>query len=568
MNPRIYAKDDIIEKFHIPGGDGYSEFWRRDKSPIEVLELSKLLVSLRKVSSHIGRNVGTVVWTGMDFKDGIALDPTPIMGKYPISASKTDIMVGKTIRYSYEKTEWSERFKQLLLSQLDLPDNYVYKFNLFFNMCEKVYVDCLSNSSVLGYYTEKARFWEIKEKRKTFIQPPTDIELYHIWWDMAADRKGVKYKEEYVDRSVGGIIERTSLEKFYKKPIRLLNSIVDKLRYECPRIAGVSERGAFRQELYLSVWPGILEKIKFWPTDRADPFLLSDKYEEDIARDDKKKKAVKATLISYADTIEKAIRRKNVDYTEKVRSNVKNADDVVRIEGNDIMMRSRNKVDKRLLHNLQFILKSVAQRKTFYNRGLKSGKIDRRRLYRAPTTGTVFHHKKDRFELVNNVVLLLDATGSMAEPNKWNQSEILIQTLFSALINYNPNARLFAYNEVKNVCRLTELYMYGNFYTVLPHGQTASGEAIIATALKLKSGQKKPFLIHITDGASNWGCGVSDAIKYCAKQRINLLTVGVGCGPGAKDALKREYGDLLQFLDKNDDLPHLFRRLLNYSKWK
>ena len=359
MNPRIYAKNDIIEKFHIPGGDGYSEFWRRDKSPIEVLELSKLLVSLRKVSSHIGRNVGTVVWTGMDFKDGIALDPTPIMGKYPISASKTDIMVGKTIRYSYEKTEWSERFKQLLLSQLDLPDNYVYKFNLFFNMCEKVYVDCLSNSSVLGYYTEKARLWEIKEKRKTFIQPPTDIELYHIWWDMAADRKGVKYKKEYVDRSVGGIIERTSLEKFYKKPIRLLNSIVDKLRYECPRIAGVSERGAFRQELYLSVWPGILEKIKFWPTDRADPFLLSDKYEEDIARDDKKKKAVKATLISYADTIEKAIRRKNADYTEKVRSNVKNADDVVRIEGNDIMMRSRNKVDKRLLHNLQFILKSI-----------------------------------------------------------------------------------------------------------------------------------------------------------------------------------------------------------------
>ncbi|BBO79472.1 hypothetical protein DSCO28_00380 [Desulfosarcina ovata subsp. sediminis] len=567
MNPRIHAKDNIIKRFYIPGGDGYSAFWRRDKSPIEVLELSKVLVSLRKISSQIGRNVGTVVWSGMDIKDGIALDPTPIMGKYPIPAFKTDIMVGRTIQLSYEKTEWSERYKQLSLSQLDLPDNYAYKFNLFFDMCEKVYTDLLSNVSVLGNYTERARLWEIKEKRKTFINPPTDIELYHLWWDMAADRKGLKYKEEYVDRSVGGLLERTNLEKFYKKPIRMLNSMVDKLRYECPRIAGVSERGSFRKELYLSVWPEILKQIRFWPTDRSDPFLLSDKYQDDIEKDDKKKKAVKATLISYADTIEKRIRKKAADYTEKVRSNVKNVDDVVRIKGNDVIMRARNKVDKRLLHNLQFILKSVAHRKTFYSRGLKSGKIDRRRLYRAPTTGTVFNHKKDLFRMVNNIVLLLDATGSMAEPNKWNQSEILIQTLFSALVNYNPHARLFAYNEVKNICHLTELYMNGIFYTVLPHGQTASGEAIIATALKLKSTQKKPLLIHITDGASNWGCGVGDAIKFCTKRKINLLTLGVGCSPGAKDALKKEYGNLLQFLDKTDDLPNLLRKLLNYSKW-
>ncbi|BBO86866.1 vWA domain-containing protein [Desulfosarcina ovata] len=567
MNPRIHANDNIIERFYIPGGDGYSAFWRRDKSPIEVLELSKVLVSLRKISSHIGRNVGTVVWSGMELKDGIALDPTPIMGKYPVPAFKTDIMVGRTIQLSYEKTEWSERYKQLSLSQLDLPDNYAYKFNLFFDMCEKVYTDLLANVSVLGNYTEKARLWEIKEKRKTFINPPTDIELYHLWWDMAADRKGLKYKEEYVDRSVGGLLERTNLEKFYKKPLRMLNSIVDRLRYECPRIAGVSERGSFRKELYLSIWPGILEQIRFWPTDRSDPFLLADKYQDDIEKDDKKKKAVKATLISYADTIEKTIRKKAADYTEKVRSNVKNVDDVVRIKGNDVIMRVKNKVDKKLLHNLQFILKSVAHRKTVYSRGLKSGKIDRRRLYRASTTGTVFNHKKDLFRMVNNIVLLLDATGSMAEPNKWNQSEILIQTLFTALVNYNPNARLFAYNEVKNICHLTELYMNGIFYTVLPHGQTASGEAIIATALKLKSTQKKPLLIHITDGASNWGCGVVDAIKFCAKRKINLLTLGVGCSPGAKDALKKEYGNLLQFLDKTDDLPHLLRKLLNYSKW-
>lgn len=567
MDHQIHARSDAIEKFHIPGGDGYSEFWRRDKSPIEILELSKLLIALRKVSSYIGRNVGAVVWSGMDLRDGVVIDPSPIMGRYPIPASRTDIVVGTTIQRSYGRTEWSERFKQLSLSHLNLPANYAYKFSLFFDMCEKVYIDCLSNRTILGCYTEKARQWEIREKRAELIQPPTDIELYHIWWNMAADRSGTKYKEEYVDRSVGGLIERGNLEKFYREPVRLLNSIVDKLIYECPRIVGVSERGAFRQELYLSIWPELLHRIKFWPTDRADPFLLSSKYKDDIEKDDEEKRAVKATIISFADPIERALRRRSPDYTDEVRSNVKNVDEVVRIEGSDIVMRTTNKVDKKLLHKLQFIIKSVTQRRTLFNRGLNSGKIDRRRLYRAPTTGTIFQIKKDNFEFVNDIVLLVDATGSMSEPNKWDQTETMFLTLFSALITYGSNSRLFAYNEVKNVCRLTELYMYGNFYTVLPHGKTASGEAIIATAGRLKSGHKKPFLIHITDGASNWGCGVSDAIQFCEKKRINLLTLGIGCSPGAKDSLRKEYGNVVQFVDKTDDLPPLFRALLNYSKW-
>jgi hypothetical protein len=566
MQHEINSRSEVIKRFRIPGGDGYSEFWRRDKSPVEIIELAKLLQALRKVASYVGRNVGTLVWSGMELTQGIALDPSPVMGKYPIPASKTDIMVGLTVQRAYEKTEWSDRFKTIALSRLELPPHYEYKFNLYFDMCEKVYLDCLSNRSILGNYTEKAREWSIREKSKQFIQPPTVTELFHIWWKMAADRSGERYKEEYVDRTVGGLVERGSLEKFYKKPIRQLNSIVDKLRYECPRIAGVSERGAFRQELYLSVWPGILERIKFWPTDRADPFLLSDKFKDDIEKEDKNKKALKATLLSFADPIERAIRKKNPDFTEKVKSNVRNVDDVVRIEGNDVVMRARNRIDKGLFHRLQLEFKAVAQQITSYNRGLQSGKIDRRRLYRAFTTGAVFQLKKNDFQLINEIVLLVDATGSMSEPNKWDRTETIFQTLFSVIIAYSKNARLFAYNEVKGTCRLTELYMGGEFFTVLPHGQTASGEAIIATALNLKIGIRKPFIIHITDGASNWGCGVSDAIKFCKKKRIKLLTLGIGCGPSSKQSLRKEYGKLVQFLDNMADLPGLVKSLLRHSK--
>lgn len=566
MYHTIKPESNVIERFHVSSEDGYSEFWRRDKSPIEILELAKLLAALRKIASYIGRNVGSIVWDGMNYTNGIALDPTPIIGKYPVPAAKTDIMVGVVIQRSYEKTEWSERFKKIALSQLKLPPPYIYKFNLYFDMCEKVYFECLANRSVQAYYTEKAREWEIHEKSKEFIQPPTVSELLYIWWGMAADRSKTRYKAEFTDRSVGGLTERTNLEKFYKEPIALLNSIVARLISESTQIVGVTERGNFRIKLYLSIWDRLLEHLKFWPTDRADPYLLSDKFTEEIEKEKKDKKAVKATIISYADQIERTLTKKNPDFTDQVKSNVMNVDEVVRIEGNDIVMRATKKIDKKLFHNLQIVFKAVAQRKTDFNRGLKTGKIDRRRLYRAPTTGTVFQLKKDNFELTNDIVLLVDATGSMADPTKWDQTETIFQTLFSVVKTYNRNARIFAYSEVRNRCKLTELYMGRVFFTIFPHGKTASGEAIIATALNLKGKHKKPFIIHITDGASNWGCGVSSAIEFCKKNKVNLMTLGIGCGPAGKQSLRKEYGKLVQFVDNTDDLPHLFRSLLNHSK--
>lgn len=559
-------KADVIKRFHLEAKKGYSEFWRKNKSPVEVIELARLLIALRKIASHIGKNTGEIVWSGMNLTHGIALNPEPIMGEYPIPAAKTDVMVGMTVQRALENTEWSDRLKSIAQSRLELPPHYRYKLNLYLEMCEKVYLDCLSNQSVLGIYCEKARNFAIREQGKEFIQPPTVTELFHIWWKMAADINGQKYKQDYVDRSVGGLVERGNLEKFYKAPIALLNSIVDPLINECPKITGVSERIQFRLDLYLSIWSPLLEQIKFWPGDRSDPFLLSDETRDDIEKETKEKKAVKATILSLVEPIEAAIRKKNPDYTDKVKSNVKNVDDVVKIEGNDIVMRTRNRMDKELFHRLQLEFKMVARRMTCYNRGLTSGKIDRRRLYRAATNGTAFQLKNNNFHIPNDFVLLVDATGSMSEPTKWDRTQTLFQTLFSAISVFNKKARLLAYNEVKNTCRLSELYVKGEFYTVLPHGQTASGEAIIATGLKLENHINRPFIIHITDGASNWGCGVRDAIEFCRKRRIHLLTLGVDCSPSSKQSLREEYGKRVQFLDDMKNLPFLVKSLLRYHR--
>jgi hypothetical protein len=566
MHQEISNTIEATKRFHITGMDGHSEFWRRRKSPVEILELSRLLMALRKITSHIGTNVGDVVWSGMKLKHGIAIDPSPFMGTYPIPAYKTDIIVGITVQKAFAVTEWSERLKTMALSRMELPPHYAYKFNLYLDMCEKIYLDCLSlQRSVLGNYTEKAREWTIRQKAKQFVQPPTVTELLHIWWEMATDKK--KYKEDFVDRSGGRHIDSQGLEKFYKKPLVLLNSIVDQLIHECPKINGVTERVNFRLKIYLSIWPELLASIKFWIGDISDPFLISDQLRDAMKKEEKKeRKALKAMLTNLALPLERAVRKNNTDLTDRVKNNVKNVDAVVQIKGSDIVMPARNRVDKSLFHRLQLELKVIAQRTTRYNRGLTSGKIDRRRLYRAVTDGTAFQLKKNKFHILNNFVLLIDATGSMSDPTRWDKTETIFQTIFSAIANYSKNARLLAYNEVRNICRLTELYLEGAFHTVMANGQTASGEAIIATAMDMKPGQKKSFIIHITDGASNWGCGVTDALTFCKKKKINLLTLGIDCGPSSKQNLRKEYGKLVQFIDNINELPELVKSLLRHTK--
>lgn len=563
---KLASAPHAIERFVILGEEGYSEFWRRNKSPVEALELAKLLVALRKIGAYAGRNAGNIVWSGMEVENAIALDPTPVMGKYPVPAAKVDLMAGLTIQEALKKVEWSARLRDQARKRLQVPAQYEYKFNLFINICESIFADMLSNKSVLGYYTEAARKWLIAKNAKELISPPTVSELLHIWWKMAGDRDPLKYKEGYKDRSVGGLVERGTLDRFYQKPADVLNKIVPALRDHCPNIRGVVERVNYRVDLYAALWQELLPFIRFWPGDRGDRSLVPDTCDEDMAKDDAEKRAVKATIVSYAQLIERAIPNKSRDFTGQLKSSVQEPDNVVPVEGADIVMMAQNKVDPLLLRRLDQVVRQSAGRRSKFNRGLQSGSIHQRRLYRAHTTGLVFQEKQHDFELRSDVILLVDATGSMADPAKWDKAETIYQTLFQAILGFNKNARLFAYNEVKQTCRITELYRGGKMMTVLPHGKTASGEAIIATAIATYGRGRKRLIIHITDGASNWGCGVEEAIAYCRKAGISLLTLGIGCSPSAKQSLRAEYRELVQFVDDTGALPHLLSKLLNYDK--
>lgn len=556
----------IIDRFDFEGEAGYSEYWRRNKSTIETFELAQLLTALRKVAAYVGSNVGQVVWSGMQASNAIAIDPSLVLGKYPVPPARTDQIIGLVVRKAYEKTEWSQRLQKLAMAKAKLPVRYAYKFQLMLDMAEKVYLDSLSNRSILGYYTEAHRRQAVSDAGTQWSHPPTINELLHIWWEMAADRKGRKYKASYIDNSVRGASHRTSLEKYYRAPIALLNSIMDQMIHECPKIFGVSERCNYRIELYFSIWPQVFETIKYWATDSQDPYLQNSKSAPNLkGLGDDLPEPQKP--VWFPEDIEKVIVKRSYEFTHYIKEAIRNKADVIQVKENNIVMPGRQHIRKKLLHHLKFVIRTAAQRRTLFSRGLRTGKIDRRRLYRSVTSGTIFQTSKSDFELSNDIILLVDATGSMAAPHKWEKAEEIYQSLFKAILAYNKKARLFAYNEVKSVCCITELYRKDTFFSILPHGKTASGEALIAMTHYFKNSHKKPFIIHLTDGASNWGVGVKAAIDVCQRRGINLLTLGMGCDNENKEMLRKEYGHLVQFVDCVNTLPHLFRELLNKSRW-
>ncbi|SDT88607.1 vWA domain-containing protein [Desulfobacula phenolica] len=553
----------VIQCFKIKGERGYSEFWRRDKSPVETLELAKLLSSLRKVVSHVGRNAGKVSWKDT-MESEIIIDPSLVIGKYPIPAAKTDTLIGEAIQRAYKNMEMSDYAEKLAKSRLNLSFRYMYKFELYFKTCEKVYFDCLSNKRVFGVYTEKAREREVGNNLDVTSHPPSLSELFSIWWDIAANRHEPRYLEEYKDQSSRRMMGTASLEKFYKKPIKILNSMVPALINECSKISGITERCNFRADLYIKVWEKLFAYIKFWPTDQSDIFLQARKQEKQHLKGIQK--ALSPPELVFSEKLGKVVKQQPPATKEKKKKDQGIDSSIVIVETNHIVLPADNFVNKKLLQDLSSVFKSVAIRKSIYNRGLASGSIDRRRLYRAQTTGTIFNIKKNEFNLLNDLTIIVDATGSMAATNKWEHTQEIFQTLFLAVHKFNKNAGLFAYNEVRNTCMITELYQKGSFYTIQPHGKTASGEIIKTMINRVKGRNKKPIFIHITDGASNWGCPVKEAISLCKKNRALLLTLGVNCNEEDTKLLEAEYGKLVQFVNNIDMLPALLRNLLNKGK--
>jgi uncharacterized protein YegL len=552
------APGTVITSFYIPGEEGISEYWRRHKSTVASLELARLLAALRKLTGYLGMNVGSIIWEGMKSPEetsAIILDTSQVRGKYPVPASKTDYVVGVTVREAYRRIEWSEKAEQLAGEQagkLEAPQRH--KFQQYLEIAERIYLDTLANRSVLGLYAEVARRNDFNRAQKHFLPPPSVEELLHLWWLLAADRCGCKYQEGFSVKTW----EQATAEQaaLYGEPLRLLNSIIGRLLNECPSRRSVLERCHYRSELYMEIWQSFLDIVKFWPADRQAALMEGEgepyPYREPAAR------ISAATLRA----IEAAL-AESQDLTAEVKRVCEGDEGTVTIKTGKIILPLEEKLDRQLYLHLKASLRQRSRQRNVISRGLKSGKIDPRRLYRAPLTGEVFLYKKAVYEMDYDIVLLIDASGSMVGP-KWKNAQRVFNALYEALQELNRNTSVFAYNEAFDICYLTELSRKGRLYTVVPRGKTASGEAIIATALMIKQRERRrrPLLIHLTDGASNWGSEVRHAIEYCRKEHMGLITLGLGCSKESRVELKREYGDQVRFIDDIKTLPRKFAELV------
>jgi hypothetical protein len=135
--------------------------------------------------------------------------------------------------------------------------------------------------------------------------------------------------------------------------------------------------------------------------------------------------------------------------------------------------------------------------------------------------------------------------------------------LESILFSLHNRLQAFGYFELDGVCMLSSLLEGKRVLSIPPSGQTASGQALIAAAYFMPKDARRRFIIHVTDGESNFGCDVQIGIDHCHAERIHLVTLGVACKD--REAMVEQYGNGIQFLAHFGQLPGAIEHLLKWT---
>ena len=541
---------DELSRLLDPNESEISSYWRKNISISESTELANVLRALRKVAGHIGQNVGRLEWVGMSHnqQSAIVLDPALVMGRYPIIPQKFDYLVGIVTHEAIHKTEWSdlvwkkidETTKQMGFSQKILFQKIVF-------IGEDIYIDQISEKFVFGLYTRISR--NIAMKKASFKLKPDIIsvdELVYLWW-----------KSNWED-----ILDSVNFDE-YRKPLKILNELTGKLKSVHQNGGTVTSRCEERFHLYCQTWDEIKDIISSWTVidNSYSWYPPSEVQERELP---KKKKSKKVALNQKTiQEIETKLAFDSKDLTPIIRSIVGEDDeDVIPISRWDFNIPSNPVVDFHMVGRLKAIFQSYADRKVLLNRGLTNGKVDKSKLYRAPINGRCFVEKQVIPQMDWNICLLIDASGSM-RGNKWRMIENTLATLHKAFLGFQIRLQAYGYYEADKVCMVSSLIKDRELLSIPPSGMTASGEAIIAAAYLMPRDSRRRFLIHITDGESNFGCDVQYGIQYCRAQKIHLITLG--CGYRDREVMKRQYGKTIQFLDHFGQLPSTLENLLKWT---
>lgn len=552
---KIAEQDEVIDPYAVINsllGDddsGLSDVWRINTSSIEAAELANALRALRKVAGYIGQNTGRIEWAGMS--DGgqgaIVLDPDMVVGKYPIPSKKFDYLIGIVIHEAFHRVEWTDFvwkniepfFNEMKVLHMIMIHKIIY-------FGEDIYVDMISNKSVLGNYTKTVR--DIELKRYFFSLKPEETsidELIYLWWlDSFSDKK-------------------IAVPDVYKEPLAVLRDLANNLKDVGNLKKGVTERCRKRSDLYLDAWGKLEGMIGRWKI--IDKGLLWYPINEDEAALAKKKKVSGKQdncIDDILHEIETRLAFDSKDITPIIRSVVGDDEKIVPTSKWNFNIPAHPVVDSRLVARLRAIFQNYADRRVMLSRGLINGRIDKRRLYRASINARCFQEKQNIPHMDWNICILVDASGSM-RGSKWRMVENTIGTIHKSFIGFQNRLQAYAYFEVDKICMISGLIKKKRLLSIPPSGRTASGQAIIAAAYFMPHDGRRSFLIHITDGESNFGCDVSHGIEYCREKHVHLVTLG--CGYKDREEMAKQYGNTIQFLDHFGQLPNVLEKLLKWT---
>ena len=546
---------DISEKHILDELQTLSSFWRKNTSTQEAAELANLLNALRKVVGHLGPNGGSVEYAGLSAHDpsAIIIDPASAMGSYPVAAKKVDLLVGEVVHEALLRIEWSDRvWKILEPSFVDMGPIALVKFQMIIKTAEDIYVDSTLEGSVLGEYLAAARRKELSGSRvqSILLKSISSCDaLVLLWWAVSFGDHGsmVINRRHYAPLSA---LMRLSRE------IAELSKDKSFVVFRCKQ----------RALLYKELWKRIEAQVLDLPL--IDKRLSwSPDHQQNMAIKNQGKGLSKAYSHSLcpelANDIELHLAPTSSDITPLIRR-VAGLDnqEVIPTSRWDYHIPAHPMVDRTLAGRISAIFQSYSAREKLMNRGLTSGKLDSRRLHRAPITGRCFKYLESRPSMDWNVTLLADASGSM-RGTKWRVVENTVSTLHRALKGYRNSLSAYAYFEIDGICMVSSLLKDDKVFSVPPCGQTASGQAIIASALFMPKTKRRRLLIHITDGESNIGLNVPAAIEYCRTKNIHLVTLGCGCRD--LNAMQAQYGNTIEFIGGFRMLPQAIERLLRWT---
>jgi len=528
-----------------------SAFWRQNASIFEAAELANLLRALRKVAGHLGENVGRIEYAGMSHGDpaAIVVDPVLVSGKYPVPPEKVDGVVGLVVHEALLGIEWTERVYRLLSPRFRGQTGLArVAFQKMVQTGENIFVDRLADRSVLGRYVAKTRGRAMVGMRAGLRSEILTVDaLFFLWW-LSTWQSSVS----------------ALMEPVYEAPMARLSELTRFLETVPDLARGSTARCEVRAAAYAAAWDDLAETLGrltlldrrlVWVEDSAVRTVAPGRRITDPPP--------RGLSFGLAREVEAELALYGSDLTPIIRS-VAGEDnpDVAPISRWDFHIPAHPVIDPRTVARLKGIFLRYAERRKLVSRGLAAGRVDGRRLHRAPVTGRCFS-QVDRLPVVDwNVTLLLDATGSMRGP-KWRMVENTVGNVHRALGGFKNRLSAYAYFEVDGVCMVSRLISGKELLSVPPAGQTASGQAIIAAAWFMRNAPGRKILIHVTDGESNFGCDVSVGIDYCRKSHVHLITLG--CGIRDQKALMAQYGKTIQFLQHFGQLPQAMERLFKWT---